>query len=296
MIPANATIFQNSIGDELLEKRFPVALILSLIIHALILFGIGIALPKLNTNKNPLDSLEVVLVNSKSAKRPDQARALAQNNLDGGGNTSDDHQAKTPLPILGDAEKFTPEQTMQRVQMLEQEAKRLMTQVKSNYTVTPDKKSDKVTKPVATGEDLLQSSLEIARLEAQINKSMDAYEKLPRRKFIGARTQEYRYAQYVEDWRSKIERIGNLNYPQQARDQKIYGKLTVTVSIRADGNVEDVTINRSSGQRILDAAAIRIVNLAAPYPPFPPDIRKETDILSITRTWSFTSNAQLESE
>jgi protein TonB len=293
---ANATHFLNAIGDDLVEKRFPVALIVSLIFHAMLLFGIGIALPKLTHTKNPIDTLEVILVNSKSAHRPDQARALAQNNLEGGGNTSEDRHIKTPLPILGEGEKFTPEQAMKRIEKLEQEAKRLMTQLKSNYTVTQDKKSKKPIPHPASGQDEVQNSLEIARLEAQISKSMDTYEKLPRRKFIGARTQEYRFAQYAEDWRSKIERIGNMNYPQQARDQKIYGKLTLTVSIRADGSVENVDINRSSGQRLLDAAAIRIVNLAAPYAPFPADIRKETDILSITRTWSFTINDQLESE
>jgi protein TonB len=119
---------------------------------------------------------------------------------------------------------------------------------------------------------------------------------MPRRKFIGARTQEYRYAQYVEDWRSKVERIGNLNYPEIARRQKIFGKLTLTVSIRADGSVESIEVNRPSGQRILDASAVRIVKLAAPYAPFPPDIRKELDVLSITRTWIFTSTDRLESE
>ena len=142
----------------------------------------------------------------------------------------------------------------------------------------------------------MQRSLEIARLEAQISKSLDMYEKMPKRRFIGARTQEYRFAQYVEDWRAKVERIGNLNYPEIARSQKIFGKLTLTVSIRADGSVESIEINRPSGQRILDASAIRIVKLAAPFPPFPPDIRKDTDILSITRTWMFTSTDKLESE
>jgi protein TonB len=136
----------------------------------------------------------------------------------------------------------------------------------------------------------------MARLDAEISKNIDAYEKLPKRKFIGARTQEYRYAQYIEDWRSKIERIGNMNYPQQARDQKIYGRLTLTVSIRSDGSVDSVEISRSSGQRILDAAAMRIVKLAAPYAVFPREISKETDILSITRTWTFTNNDHLESE
>jgi protein TonB len=182
------------------------------------------------------------------------------------------------------------------VQQLEQETKRLLTQLKSNYSVAQEKTEKKPVANDVSGEELVQRALEIARLEAEISKSLESYEKLPKRKFIGARTQEYRYAQYVEDWRGKVERIGNMNYPQQARDQKIYGKLTLTVSIRADGSLESVEINRSSGQRILDAAAMRIVKLAAPYAVFPPDIRKETDVLSITRTWTFTSNDQLQSE
>ena len=148
----------------------------------------------------------------------------------------------------------------------------------------------------SSGADLVQRSLEIARLEAQIDKNWDAYQKIPRRKFIGARTQEYRFAQYIEDWRIKVERIGNLNYPDEARRQQIYGKLQLSVAIRADGSVESVEVNSSSGHRILDAAAMRIGKLAAPFAPLSPDIRKDTDILVITRTWTFTSSDKLESE
>lgn len=270
---------------------------ISLGFHALVLFGVGFAYPGLFKSASmPLQPLEVVLVNSKSRLRPSKADKMAQHNLDGGGNTADDRQAKTPLPTVSDDEQFSPEQSARRVQQLEQEAKRLLTQLKSNYSVAQEKNIKQPVSNEASGQDLVQSALEMARLEAQINKSMDTYEKLPKRKFVGARTQEYRYAQYVEDWRGKVERVGNMNYPQQARDQKIYGKLALTVSIRADGSVESVEINRSSGQRILDAAAMRIVKLAAPYAAFPPDIRKETDVLSITRTWIFTSNDQLQSE
>lgn len=142
----------------------------------------------------------------------------------------------------------------------------------------------------------MQKSLEIARLEAQINKNHDAYQKMPRRKFIGARTQEYRFAQYIEDWRIKVERIGNLNYPEQARRQGIFGSLRLSVSINADGSLGPIEVSKSSGNRVLDAAAMRIVKLAAPYSPLPPDIRKDTDILVITRTWTFTSSDRLESE
>jgi protein TonB len=281
----------------MLKQRIAFAVLFSLGLHAFVLFGVGIALPGLNRSiSTPLQPLEVVLVNSKSRTRPSNANKMAQHNLDGGGNTTDDRHAKTPLPTLSDGEQFSPEQSTHRVQQLEQEAKRLLTQLKSNYSVSQEKTDKQLVSNEISGEDLVQSSLEIARLEAQISKSMDSYEKLPKRKFIGARTQEYRYAQYVEDWRGKVERIGNMNYPQQARDQKIYGKLTLTVSIRSDGSIESIEINRSSGQRILDAAAMRIVKLAAPYGVFPPDIRKETDVLSITRTWMFTSNDHLESE
>ena len=142
----------------------------------------------------------------------------------------------------------------------------------------------------------MQRSLEIARLEAQISKDFEAYQKLPRRKFIGARTQEFRFAQYVDDWRAKVERVGNLNYPEQARRQRIFGSLQLTVSIRSDGSVENIEVSRSSGQAVLDDAAKRIVSMAAPYAAFPPDIRRDTDILSITRTWTFTQSDKLETK
>lgn len=281
----------------LLKQSIVLSVLFSLGVHAFVLFGIGIAFPELGKKMStPLQPLEVVLVNSKSKTRPSNAAKMAQNNLDGGGNTADDRHAKTPLPTLADGEQFSPEQSAHRVQQLEQEAKRLLTQLKSNYSVAQEKNDKQPVSNEVSGEDLVQRSLEMARLEAEISRNSDSYEKLPKRKFIGARTQEYRYAQYVEDWRGKVERVGNMNYPQQARDQKIYGKLTLTVSIRADGSVESIEINRSSGQRVLDAAAMRIVKLAAPYSVFPPDIRKETDVLSITRTWLFTSNDHLESE
>ena len=281
----------------LLKQSIVLSVLFSLGVHAFVLFGIGIAFPELGKKMStPLQPLEVVLVNSKSKTRPSNAAKMAQNNLDGGGNTADDRHAKTPLPTLADGEQFSPEQAAHHVQQLEQEAKRLLTQLKSNYSVAQEKANKQPVSNEVSGEDLVQRSLEMARLEAEISRNSDSYEKLPKRKFIGARTQEYRYAQYVEDWRGKVERVGNMNYPQQARDQKIYGKLTLTVSIRADGSVESIEINRSSGQRILDAAAMRIVKLAAPYSVFPPDIRKETDVLSITRTWLFTSNDHLESE
>lgn len=276
-------------------QRLTFAVLFSFALHTFFLFGITFVVPDSKSIPTLSQPLEVVLVNSKSGRRPNNATAYAQNNLDGGGNTEDDRHAKTPFPVLGDAQHFTQEQTAQRLRQTQQESQRLLTRSTSDFSVAQNKtQQQNQDSSNAEGHDLVQRSLEIVRLEAQINKNLSMYEKMPKRKFIGARTQEYRYAQYVEDWRAKVERIGNLNYPEIARTQKIYGSLTLTVSIRSNGSVEDIEINRSSGQRILDASAVRIVKLSAPFSPFPPDIAKDTDILSITRTWTFTSSDKLE--
>ncbi len=268
----------------------------SVVLHLFMLFGIALVMPEPRTSAGLMEPMQVVLVNSKSRSKPLHADALAQADLDGGGNTELDRQAKTPLPTIRDDKKFSPEKHSKRVSRLEEENRRMLTALKSDRSVVvPELKKQKAS-IVSSGSDLLQKSLEIARLEAQISKTWDAYQKLPRRKFIGARTQEYRFAQYIEDWRVKVERIGNLNYPEQARRQQLYGKLQLSVSIRTDGSVENIEISKSSGQRILDAAAMRIVKLAAPYSPLPPNISQDTDILTITRTWTFTQSDRLESE
>ncbi len=268
----------------------------SVALHAFALFGIALVLPDPRSAAGFIQPLQVVLVNAKSKSRPAKADALAQANLDGGGNTPEDRQARSPLPAISDDQQFTPEQIARRVAQLEEESKRMLTRLKSDYKVAQPELKKQQSSDARSGEDLVQKSLEIARLEAQIDKNWDAYQKQPRRKYIGARTQEYRFAQYIEDWRIKVERIGNLNYPEQARQQRIFGSLRLSVSIRADGSVESVEVSKPSGNRILDAAAMRIVRLAAPYAPLPPDIRKDTDILVITRTWTFTSSDRLESE
>jgi len=283
--------------QPLLRAPIAASMLFSAALHLFVLFGISFVLPDPRSALNNLQTLQVVLVNTKSNSKPAKADALAQHNLDGGGNTEQDRQAKTSFPALKDYKKFTPEQLAKRIVRLEAENRRVLAKLKSDHVIQlPKPNKTEGTTASTNGEDLVQKSLEIARLEAQISKNNEFYQKLPRRKFIGARTQEYRFAQYIEDWRIKVERIGNLNYPAQARQQKVFGSLQLSVSIRADGSMESVEVERSSGKRILDAAAVRIVKLAAPYAPLPPDITKDTDILTITRTWTFTPSDHLESE
>ena len=244
-------------------------------------------------------ALEVILVNSKSKSRPDKAQAKAQANLDGGGNTDENRRAKTPLPPSPNTREGRDLiDAQRRVAELEAQTQQQMTRLKSARTVSAESTKPIPTpapEPIRSGVDLATSALAIARLEGQIARQMEEYNKRPRKKFIGARTEEVRYAQYVEDWRQKIERIGNLNYPDAARG-RLYGSLTLSVIIKANGDLKQVEVIRSSGQTLLDEAARRIVRMAAPYAVFPESIRRETDELDITRTWTFTNADRLRSD
>ena len=238
--------------------------------------------------------------------KPRKADALAQANLDGGGNTDRNRQLKAPSrPSTGAEKAATVEavrESAERTEQLEHEAQRMMTAMQSAVEVSqsaPQPSAHPEQPPhVGDASDLVRRGLEIARLEAQTALDYEAYQKRPKRKFIGARTQEYRFARYAEDWRMKVERIRNLNYPEAARRDKLYGNLQLTVGIRSDGSLESIEINRSSGKKVLDEAAIRIVNLAGQngFAPFPPEISRDTDILHITRTWVFTRSDELSSE
>ncbi|HEX6137417.1 MAG TPA: TonB family protein [Casimicrobiaceae bacterium] len=279
-------------------SAFGIAIGVSLAVHALALtvhftFGSG----RIDDRGPPLT---VALVNAKSASKPVKPDLLAQANLDGGGNTEQNRRAKTPLPVLP---RETPRQAVAvasaRQEVKENTTREMMTQLRSPSAVAaPEPKPLEEAEPTEspTANELMQKTLEAVRLEAQIARDMDAYQKIPRRKFIGAQAREYRFARYVEDWRMKVERIGNLNYPEVARVNRLYGSLVLTVSIRADGSIEDVKVNRKSGHRVLDAAAVKIVEMGGPYAPFPDDIRRDTDILSITRTWTFAKGDELHSE
>ena len=292
-----------SFSDFLLERfglvaSMQVAIVTSIALHVFLIVGLGFRLPALSRSDELHNVMDVVLVNAKSSKRPQKADALAQANLDGGGNTDQKLRAHSPLPAL---EPHDPSRELHaaesRMRQLEAEAKELMTRVKSKAVVaTIEPEARGAAKPDAAARDLVEKSLEIARLEAQIRRDFQAYQERPKRRFVGARTSEYRFAQYVDSWRLKIERIGNLNYPQEAKARKLYGSLQLTVAIKADGEVESVEINRSSGQKVLDDAALRIVRLAAPFERFPANIRVDTDILHITRTWTFTRAQQMVSE
>ncbi len=283
------------------DDRFAKAVLMAAIVHTVVIFGMQFkqANPRLFDNYQP--PINVVLVNAKSKERPLEADVLAQHNLEGGGTVAEEHQASSPLPVSPQDQPMSAEaQTSSRVQALEEQARALMQQVRSDYQTAaqkPQVEGEPIhASPTPVPADLARRSIEMARLQARVDQNWDEYQKRPRRMFVGARAQEYTFAQYVDDWRIKVERIGNLNYPEAARREGLYGSLVLTVSINADGSMESVQVDRSSGSRILDAAAVKIVEMAAPYAAFTPAMRDKVDILGITRTWTFTRSDHLTSK
>ncbi len=275
--------------------------------------------PELKKLADHMPSLDVVLVNAKTKNSPDKAELLAQANLDRGGNTEANRKMKTALPAPKEKTtevKLQPNsearsaaksakmkaqeaREQKRADVLEKQAQKLLTQINSTKKIESNPTQNAASAEPEMGEQkteakslnraaLIAASLEMDRLQAQIDKQQDEYQKRPKKKYIGARTKEYRFALYVESWRQKVERIGNMNYPEAAKMQKFYGQLRMTVAIKADGSLESIVIDQPSNHKVLDEAAKRIVELAAPYAVFPEDIKKDTDILYITRTWTFT--------
>jgi len=280
------------------------AVIISFFVHV-ILMAYFLSSPK--PSRPEVSTLEVILVNSQSETAPKQADALAQVALDGGGEEKEG-RAKSPFPMAQVVPSAPPAQQVQeKIKQLESQQKALKTEaLKPRESVvkertTADQPSPKVAEAVQpaakptnntplSAEDLKASAREIARLEAQIAKQIEDYNKRPRLHFFAPSTSPYVFAMYEESWRQKVERYGNLNYPAEAKG-KFYGQLRLTVYIKKDGSVQSVELDKSSGLPVLDRAALRIVEMAGPYGGFTPEMLKSADVLVITRTWMFTNDA-----
>jgi len=279
------------------NDRLGVSVFGSFLVHMVVILGVTFTLPKLRDLPG-LPTLEITLVQTASDKRPQDAEYLAQANQDGGGDSDASDIAKNPLPVREISpvnrdyptfqsipQKRVPSERELTTQLSRQDDRKVKAQQPK-----PEKKDLQLQPPniglMARAEILEESS----RLNAEISRTWQEYQKRPRHKFLNARTQEYKYAAYMDAWRAKVERIGNLNYPEEAKRLHLTGNLLLDVALNADGSINNLAIRRSSGQKVLDDAAVRIVELAAPFAPFPPEIRADTDVLHITRTWKFNES------
>lgn len=271
----------------------------SVLLHLVIILGVTFVVPKVREVYG-LPTLEITLVQAESKDAPDDAELLAQANQAGGGTEETKENARTPIPVreLGEANLDVPIMRPQPQPQVTSanESMELMTKEEAANTIEQTESSPEATERQTAPENLglvtrPAIALERARLIAEIDQGWNAYQQRPKHKYLNARTREYKYAAYMTAWEAKVERVGNLNYPEEAKRRGLSGQLRLDVALNADGSVNAIVVRKSSGSTLLDDAAKRIVHLASPFAPFPGDIRKETDILHIMRTWRFNEGA-----
>lgn len=282
-------------GDRLTFTVF-----LALAIHAAIILGITFTF---SDKSQSMHTMEVTLAQHRSKNRPDKADYLAQFNQAGSGTLEKKAMLTSPTEAeFHDTEIRTtsPRQQAAAVPTTEKIEKPVLTTTADSKTVAASRADVDEPEPAEAEQPveqtLLQRSLEIASLEARLAQQRQAYAKRPRiKRLTSLSTASSVDAFYLNSWRRKVEKIGNLNYPAEARRNKIYGSLRLMVAIYPDGSLKDVELLESSGHRILDDAAVHIVELASPFAPFPDELRQTTDVLEIIRTWQFRKNSSLRS-
>lgn len=276
---------------DLSKERFGFTIFLSACLHVMLIAGVGFSYLEKSNSAPPV---EITLAQYRSAIAPENADYIAQENQSGSGTLENAAAPSTPFEA-----DFHDELIQQVDPLMQAPAPNRQTepddlailsarQSERSIEQQLEEESPETENPLseqATPEDL---SLAIASMQAQLDLQQQAYAKRPRKYTISsASTQKRHDALYLDSWRRRIEAVGNLNYPDQAREQQIFGSLRMLVALRPNGSVQEIRILQGSGQRVLDEAAINIVRLAAPFDAFPEDMRADVDILEIIRTWRF---------
>jgi len=277
------------------QDRFMLFLVGAIALHALALFGIhfGVSLKPVT---RLADTLDVVLVQWRTEVEPEKADYLAQASQKGGGETTEKSRPSEPVsgPVPLPTDGQDVQQSVQQAPAPAPELREtIAVEVDSAASLRPTTvEQPEVDRPNAA--QLMQQSQDLASLRPEISRQRQWKSSLPRREFISANTKEYEFASYMSGWVSKVERVGNLNYPSELRQKKLHGDLILTVGIQQNGTVESIDVRRSSGVQEIDQAAINIVQMAAPYAPLPDNITDRVDVLHITRTWRFETGFGVE--
>ncbi len=279
------------------SDRLGMTLFFALAFHAIMILGVSFDLAD-DDGMPPLTTMEITLVRNHSDEAPEDADYLAQANQKGGGNieekTRDQSPFSNPTPTQDDGFAPASEQAVAPPLSRPEQAQQEIMTVNQAKNKTPSKPQQDplpdLFQPLTAAQLLERSRQRIARMSAEIKRVKKTFQVTPRRTYVrGANAKEYRFASYLDTWRAKVERFGNLNYPEQALRHKIDGSLLLDVAINPDGSINSMKVIQSSGHKVLDEAAKRIVRLAAPFPPLSEEILKDTDVLHIPRVWYFRS-------
>lgn len=271
------------------NERFGFTVFMSACLHVIVIAGLGFSF----LSESPATpAIEITLAQFRSDQRPEQADFIAQENQLGSGSTTDTMAPATPF------ESPVYDETIQEVQPVPMPAPSAQLREDTRVVTSTDaseqlrqqieSRADDSSRALSEHSSPQEIALAIASLQAQLDLQQQAYAKRPRRYTISsASTQKRHDALYLDNWRKRIEVIGNQHYPPEARQNEIFGSLRMMVSLRPDGSVAEIRVLQGSGHQVLDLAAVEIVQLAAPFDPFPEELRGEIDILEIIRTWRF---------
>jgi periplasmic protein TonB len=271
--------------------RFSFTLFIALALHAIIVLGITFA-PE--PPRSSAQTMEITLSQFDDEQDPEKADFLAETSQKGSGTEEEAVEMTSPQPSETGENEIQPVQPVppsrtEPVARQEQAVVQTETQTQRSAPEPEAAEPDPETPlPVREKKSLMERSLEIASLEARFDQQRQAYARKPRvMRVTSASTLKSTNAAYVRSWVNKVVRVGNINYPSEARRQNLYGNARILVSLREDGTVKELAILESSGSTVLDDAAIRIVRMAAPFAPFPDSLKENVDELEIIRTWVF---------
>lgn len=267
--------------------RFGATLAFSLLAHGVLALGVGFTIE----DPAPLvPTLDIILTQTRGESKPERADFLAPTSQEGGGEAERPERPRElqPAPVPKPDPGLAPAPIQASAPRPERESAQPVLTTTHPAPERAERRDLAPTPPtpLPSSRQLIERSLEMARLAAELERQTQAYAKRPKRKFVSASTQEYEFASYMRGWVARVERIGNLNYPDEARRRNLQGQLVLTVAVRRDGSVESIDVVQPSGHALLDEAAIRTVRLAEPFGPLP-QTRETIDVLHITRTWQY---------
>jgi periplasmic protein TonB len=277
------------------NDRLGLTLFLATVLHGIVILGVTFSISQ-SAKSDASPALDIILLQTQNPSKPDEAKYLAQVSQQGGGETEQQHRPRdifTAPSLSQNPGVALQTATLQRSSRRQTEQIEILHQLKAEYSVDAVTDLKEPTDEILSNSENTNRNNQTARLAQELSDRIELEAEKPRTKYLNSSTREFVPAHYMREWIDRVERIGNLNYPDQARRNKLSGTLILDVVINADGKLVKTDLRRSSGHQLLDDAARRIVELAAPYPPFPSKLKDEADVIHITRSWEFMSTNQL---
>lgn len=277
------------------NDRLGMTLFLAAVFHGIVILGITFSISP-PAESESLATLDVILVQTQSPSKVEEAKFLAQVSQLGGG-SSEEQSRPTDLFTAPSLSK-NPGMAMSTSQQQQASQKQpekvtLLHQDDSSHSVATDEQKQNPDDTTLVNQQKTQQHNKQARLAHELSTLIQSQAEKTRIKYLNSSTREFAPATYMRQWINRVERIGNLNYPDQARREKLSGTLILDVVINANGELVKADLRQSSGHQLLDDAAKRIVQLAAPYSPFPAKLRQQADVIHITRSWEFLNDNSL---